>query len=73
MRVDEHAKQDGNSTVDKHAVEQMHATATLKDYTISNKLFSSHTFHREIKEALLIRNHKPSMNVQTASVSLLLF
>ena len=34
MRVDEHAKQDGNSNVAKHAVEQRHATVTLTDFKV---------------------------------------
>ena len=70
-RIDEHAKRDDNSNVTKHAVEQEPAPVTLNDFTILTKLFSNHTFQE--KEDLLIKKHKPSMNVKPASVLLLLF
>ena len=72
-RAEEHAKLDGKSNISKHSLETGHPVANFKNFTILSKQHNSNTVSRKITEALYIKQQRPSLNIQTASVPLYLF
>ena len=71
-RIIEHNKRDKNSHLLKHSNESKHKRVWLNDFTILGNGFSSN-FKRKISESLLIKEHKPELNVQKDSYILKLF
>ena len=70
-RLDEsrkdHAGRDKNSHVSKHSIETGHSTITIDNFTILGRNFQNN-WERKIQEALLIRKHNPTLNIQDKSI-----
>ena len=72
VRAKEHAKCK-TSHVARHSGAMLHDSATVDNFNVIAHNFSSNTHRRRILEALIIKDLKPSLNVQECSVSLKLF
>ena len=71
-RVNEHSKLDGKTHVSQHAANSGHKPPEINNFDILTTVNGS-TKHRKILEALYIKNHRPTLNIQGASVPLTLF
>ena len=71
-RVKDHNGSDKNSYLIKHSIELGHDHVCHGNLKILDKSYNN-TFKRNVAEALLIKKHKPSLNVQEKSVKLELF
>ena len=63
-RVKGHTGRDTNSHVLKHSSKKEHAEVTREDFKIISSHFKNNRFKRTIAEALLIKQERPSLNVQ---------
>ena len=68
----DHNGSDKSSYLIKHSIESGHDPVCHANFKILDKGYSN-TFKRKVAEALLIKKHKPSLNVQEKSVKLELF
>ena len=71
-RVKDHNGHDNSSHLIKHCTESGHNPVFHGNFRILDKGYNN-TFKRKVAEALLIKKHKPSLNVQEKSVKLELF
>ena len=71
-RVKDHNGSDKSSYLIKHSIELGHNHVCHANFKILDKSYNN-TFKRNVAEALLIKKHKPSLNVQEKSVKLELF
>ena len=71
-RVKDHNGRDKSSHLVKHSIESGHDPVCHGNFRILDKGYNN-TFKRKVAEALLIKKHKPSLNVQEKSVKLELF
>ena len=71
-RVIDHSGRDKNSTVFKHSAITGHKIISMTDVKLVAKGFKSDE-PREIAEAFLIREQKPSLNIQNLSKTVKLF
>ena len=69
-RVKDHNGRDFNSHVLKHALENNHQHVSEKDFKIIGNGFGGNNKKRKEAEALLIREIKPTLNIQDQSVIL---
>ena len=67
-RVKGHTGRDTNSHVLKHSSKKEHAEVTREDFKIISSHFKNNRLKRAIAEALLIKQERPSSNVQDQSV-----
>ena len=67
-RVKGHTGRDTNSHVLKHRSKKEHAEVTREDFKIISSHFKNNRLKRAIVEALLIKQERPSSNVQDQSV-----
>ena len=72
-RVYEHSGKDVNSHVFKHSIETDHPIVTIDDFRVLKTGYRQKKFRRKLFEALFIKQNKPVLNKQEASVSLKLF
>ena len=72
-RAEEHAGKDKNSHIWQHSNTHHHPPVTIDDFTIIDSNNSNSYFGRKIRESLLIKSRKPSLNVQGQSFPLKLF
>ena len=72
-RVKDHNGRDFNSQLLKHALENNHQHVSEKDFKIIANGFRGNNKKRKVAEALLIREIKPTLNIQDQSVPLQLF
>ena len=72
-RVKGHNGRDFNSNLLKHAFENNHQRFSEKDLKIIVNGFRGNNKKRKVAEALLIREIKPTLNIQDQSVPLQLF
>ena len=70
IRVKEHSDIDFNSRNAQHVKETGHKAISMDNVEILSHLSSNFIHKRKIREALQIRQYKPSINVQGASVPL---
>ena len=68
----DHNRRDKSSHLVKHSIESGHDPVCHGNFRILDKGYNN-TFKRKVAEALLIKKHKPSLNVQEKSVKLELF
>ena len=71
-RVKEHNGHDKSSHLVKHFLGSGHNPVCHGNFRILDKSYNN-TFKRKVTETLLIKKHKPSLNVQEKSVKLELF
>ena len=71
-RVKDHNGHDKNSHLVKYLIESGHDPVYHRNFRILDKGYNN-TFKRNVAESLLIKKHKPSLNVQEKSVKLELF
>ena len=71
--VKDHSGRDFISHVLKHALENNHQHVSEKDFKIIGNGFRGNNKKRKVAEALLIREIKPTLNIQDQSVPLQLF
>ena len=71
-RVKDHNGRDKSSHLVKHSIESGHDPVCNENFRILDRGYSN-TFKRKVAEALLIKKHKPTLNVQEKSVKLELF
>ena len=72
-RIIDHNGRDQKSHIFKHSCDKNHLNVGTNDFTIIGSGFKYNTFKRKVAEALLIRQIKPSLNVQEKSIELKLF
>ena len=72
-RIMEHAGKDNKSHMLKHALQSGHPSVSPNDFRILQKGYNNSKVKRKISEALLIRKHRPSLNIHENSVPLELF
>ena len=72
-RVHEHNDKDVNSHVFKHSLETDHPIVTIGDIRVLKTGYCQKKFRRKLSEALFIKQNKPALNKQEASVPLKLF
>ena len=68
--VHEHSGKDANSHVFKHSIETDHPMVTIGDFHVLKTGYTQKKFRRKLSEALFIKQNKPALNKQEASVSL---
>ena len=69
-RVKDHSGRDFKSHLLKHALENNHQHLSEKDFKIIGNGFWGNNKKRTVAEALLIKEIKPTLNIQDQSVSL---
>ena len=69
-RVKDHGERDTKSHVLKHSSEKEHIEVTQEVFKIIVSNFKNSRLKRKIAEALLIKQKRPSFNVQDQSVEL---
>ena len=69
-RVKDHGGSDTKSHILKHSSEKEQVEVTQEDFTIIGSNFKNNRLKRKIAEALLIKQKRPSLNVQDQSVEL---
>ena len=72
-RVKDHNSRDIKSHLLKHTLENNHQHVSEKDFKIFGNGFRGNNQKRKVAEALLIREIKPTLNIQDQSVPLQLF
>ena len=72
-RVHEHSGNEVNSHVFKHSLEANHPAVTIDDFRVLKTAYRQKKFRRKLSEALFIKQNKPALNKQDASVPLKLF
>ena len=72
-RIMEHAGKDNKSHMLKHTRQSGHPSVSPNDFRILQKGYNNNKVKRKISEALLIRKHRPSLNIHENSVPLELF
>ena len=68
--VKDHSGRDTKSHVSKHSSEKEHVEVTQEDFKIISSHFKNNRLKRKIAEALLIKQERPTLNVQDQSVEL---
>ena len=71
-RVKDHNGRDTSSHIFKHCVAADHQFVSCDDLRIVGRNHRNNKRKRKITEALLIKNLKPSLNMQEKSVALIL-
>ena len=71
-RIDEHGGKDKNSQMYKHSMESGHRPVAIENVKIL-ATGAQNNKGRKTTEALCIKSHKPSLNIQEMSVPLKLF
>ena len=66
-RVKDHGGRDHSSHMFKHSLEKSHQEVKIEDFTIIGRNFKNKR-KRKVAEALLIKELKPTLNVQEQSV-----
>ena len=69
-RVKDHGGRDTKSHMFKHSIEKEHKEVTQADFKIIGSHFNNNRHKRKIAEALLIKEKRPSLNVQEQSIDL---
>ena len=72
-RIVDHAGRDHKSQMAKHSAEQNHPSVSDVDFEIIHKTNNNSIYKRKIAEAILIKKHKPTLNIQEKSIPLKLF
>ena len=69
----EHAGKDNKSHMLNHTLQSGDPSVSPNNFRILQKGYNNNKVKRKISEALLIRKHRPSLNIRENSVSLKLF
>ena len=69
-RIIDHGGRDCKSHLLKHAVANNHRSVSYDDFKIIGSGFRNNTFKRKVAEALLIKELRPTLNVQEKSIEL---
>ena len=69
-KVHKHSGKNVNSHVFKHSIETDHPIVTIDDFHVLKMGYHQKTFRRKLSEALFIKQNKPALNKQEASVPL---
>ena len=69
----EHAGKDNKSHILKHTLQSGHPSVSPNEFKILQKGYNNNKVKRKISEALLIRKHRPSLNIHENLVPLELF
>ena len=72
-RVHQHSGKDDNSHVFKHSIETNHPTVTIDDFRVLKTGYRQKKFRKKLSEALFIKQNKPALTKQEASVPQKLF
>ena len=72
-RIIDHNGKDQKSHNFKHSSEKCHQQFHTNSFKIIGNGFKNNSFKRKVSEALLIKQIKPSLNVQEKSIELKLF
>ena len=72
-RIMEHAGKDNKSHILKHTLQSGHPSVSPNEFKILQKGYNNNKVKRKISEALLIRKHRPSLNIHENLVPLELF
>ena len=68
-----HAGKDNKPHMLKYTLQSDHPSVSTNDFRILQKGYNNKKVKRKIPEALLIRRHRPSLNIHEKSVILELF
>ena len=69
----DHNGRDKKSTIFKHSSEKCHQHFHTNSFTVIGNGFKNNPFKRKVSEVLIIKQIKPSLNVQEKSIELKLF
>ena len=72
-RIMEHAGKDNKSHMLKYTLQSGYPSVSPNDFRILQKGYNNNKVKRKISEALLIRRHRPSLNIHENLLPLLLF
>ena len=72
-RVLDHSGKDTKSHVLRHSFTAKHETVDIGHFQILNRGYSNITYKRRVSLALLVKQYRPTLNVQDNSVPLQLF
>ena len=72
-RVRDHADRDKKSNVLKHSIESGHKTVSLDNFEIIGRDYRKNQYKRKLAEAILIKEHRPTLNSHEKSIPLKLF
>ena len=72
-RIMEHAGKENKLHMLKHSLQSGHPSVSPNDFRILQKGYNNNKVKRKISEALLIRKHRPSLNIHENLLPLLLF
>ena len=72
-RIIDHNGRNQNSHIFKHSSETCHQHFHTNSFKIIGNGFKNNSFKRKVSKALLIKQIKPSLNVQEKSIELKLF
>ena len=72
-RITDHNGRDQKSHIFKHSSEKCRLHFHTNSFKIIRNGFKNNSFKRKVSEALLIKQIKPSLNVQEKSIELKLF
>ena len=72
-RIIDQGGRDQKSYLFRHAVVNEHRNASYDDFKLIGSGFRNNTFKRKVAEALLIKELRPTLNIQEKSVELKLF
>ena len=65
-----HADKENKSHMLKHTLQSGHPSVSTNDFRILQKGYNNKKVKRKIPEALLIRKHRPSLNIHENLVTL---
>ena len=65
-----HADKENKSHMLKHTLQSGHPSVSKNDFRILQKGYNNKKVKRKIPEALLIRKHRPSLNIHENLVTL---
>ena len=72
-RIIEHADKDNKSQMPMHTLQSGHPSVSPNNFRILQKGYNRNKVKRKMSESLLIRKHRPSLNIHENSVPLELF
>ena len=69
-RVKDHNESDKSSHMLRHSIKKNHAKVTANDFKVIERDYRSNARQRKVAEVLLIKQFRPTLNVQEQSVAL---
>ena len=69
-RVKDHNGRDKSFHVLRHSIEKSHTEVTANDFKVIGRNYRNNVRKRKVAEALLIKQFRPTLNIQEQSVAL---